>query len=792
MANQNLQSPNPQNLKPEEFFAQNWAHLSTGLYKNLNALSTKIAIGAKEWWSYHDCCFNICIFPDETAKMPEKLYPKIAEVISQYVESQAQVLKDKQGEVLLRAYLESYQNYCHAATSIRKIATYMHRFWIPNHKNESIGGIQVREIVPLSFVLWRQKCYTPMKNALLKAVLELIHNDRMGQRVDMTLVRTLLQSYEADALGIDDKGFYDREFEAPFLDATKVFYITESTAFIEENGVSEYMKKAEGRIENEQTNAKQYMLTSTEPKLKLALNEALISKHMEAVQSSFQGFMKEQRHEDMRRVFYLLSRITDGLNHTSKTFEEYITKVDGTDVIESQRKKTPKDALANAVPFIKQLTALQKKYTELLASCFSNHPLFKAALDKAFTEIMNKNTGKWPMPRLLTLFIDHILKGKEKETSSEHEVEETLDSVVQLLSYLVDKDEFEEIARKALCRRLLNTAQQFNENWERSFVAKLKARNGDAFTRRLQGMFTDAQDETVARTRKKFEEWNGGSGKIGGLTLQVQILNEAFWPLSPSDKIPIGTLPSELLSCVEKFDQFYKIDTQNRKLRWIYTHGSVQLNANLRGKSFVFVVTPLQACILLLFNNAEQLTFQEIYQALWGNAPAGGAQILRTSATAAAASVDVKLDDQLRFAIGPLSTPMGAASKFKVLQKDPEDADNIKPADTFAIVPKVAPVKRKRIVFPAGSAVKKTEQDQNEDQQMIAKQREFEADAAMVRVMKTRNVLKWNDLQIQTVEALKNRFKPETILLKKRLESLIDRKFLERDPSDRNLIRYVA
>ena len=66
-------------------------------------------------------------------------------------------------------------------------------------------------------------------------------------------------------MGIDDKGFYDREFESHFLDATKVFYVTESTAFIEENGVSSYMQKAEGRIENEQNNAKQYLLASTEP-----------------------------------------------------------------------------------------------------------------------------------------------------------------------------------------------------------------------------------------------------------------------------------------------------------------------------------------------------------------------------------------------------------------------------------------------------------------------------------------------------------------------------------------------
>lgn len=119
-----------------------------------------------------------------------------------------------------------------------------------------------------------------------------------------------------------------------------------------------------------------------------------------------------------------------------------------------------------------------------------------------------------------------------------------------LFGYLIDKDEFEEIARKALCRRLLNTAQSFNENWERVFVAKLKvtfslllllflrllsvslacmisffflceratdargqAKHGDAFTRRLQGMFTDMQDETIQRTRTKFEAWNNG-GKV--------------------------------------------------------------------------------------------------------------------------------------------------------------------------------------------------------------------------------------------------------------------------------------
>jgi len=372
------------------------------------------------------------------------------------------------------------------------------------------------------------------------------------------------------------------------------------------------------------------------------------------------------------------------------------------------------------------------------------------------------------------------LKGKEKESSSDADIEDILDQVVQLFSYISDKDEFEEISRKALCKRLLNTSSKFNENWERSFVAKLKARHGDAFTRRLQGMFNDSQDETIARMRKKFEEWNSGD-KVGGIALSLQVLSGCFWPLSPADKIPITALPPELSNCVSRFEEFYKIDTQNRKLRWIYNHGSVNINANYgKGKLLQFVMSPLQACILLLFNTQDTLTFEEIFKYLWPGEKMG---------SKVNSLVDVKLDDQLRFALGPLIS--GGKLTIKIFTKTPEDIDSIKPTDKFTIS-KIGVVKRKRIVFPVGSAVQMASVAATEDQLIIQKQREFEADAAMVRVMKTRNVLKWNDLQIQVLDALKGRFKPEMILLKKRLESLIDRKFLERDPNDRNLIKYIA
>ncbi len=53
-------------------------------------------------------------------------------------------------------------------------------------------------------------------------------------------------------------------------------------------------------------------------------------------------------------------------------------------------------------------------------------------------------------------------------------LQEVLQRLVNLFSYLQDKDEFFEYFRKALCKRLLSKGKQYNENAEKSFLSKLK------------------------------------------------------------------------------------------------------------------------------------------------------------------------------------------------------------------------------------------------------------------------------------------------------------------------------
>ena len=65
-------------------------------------------------------------------------------------------------------------------------------------------------------------------------------------------------------------------------------------------------------------------------------------------------------------------------------------------------------------------------------------------------------------------------------------------------------------------------------------------------------------------------------------------------------------------------------------------------------------------------------------------------------------------------------------------------------------------------------------------------------EAAIVRIMKARRVLDHNSIISEVTRQLSARFSPTPAVIKKRIESLIDREFLERDPNDRRLYKYMA
>ena len=61
-----------------------------------------------------------------------------------------------------------------------------------------------------------------------------------------------------------------------------------------------------------------------------------------------------------------------------------------------------------------------------------------------------------------------------------------------------------------------------------------------------------------------------------------------------------------------------------------------------------------------------------------------------------------------------------------------------------------------------------------------------------MRIMKSRKKLSHVNLITEVTEQLKSRFTPNPILIKKRIEGLIDREYLARSQDDRKIYVYIT
>lgn len=74
----------------------------------------------------------------------------------------------------------------------------------------------------------------------------------------------------------------------------------------------------------------------------------------------------------------------------------------------------------------------------------------------------------------------------------------------------------------------------------------------------------------------------------------------------------------------------------------------------------------------------------------------------------------------------------------------------------------------------------------------VDEDRRHMVEATIVKVMKTRRKIEHNALIAESAKILSQKFNPDPTMIKKRIESLIDREYMERDTEDRRFYKYIA
>jgi cullin-4 len=361
--------------------------------------------------------------------------------------------------------------------------------------------------------------------------------------------------------------------------------------------------------------------------------------------------------------------------------------------------------------------------------------------------------------------------------SGDDQLEVALNDVMQLFRYINGKDVFEAFYKKDLAKRLLLN-KTTSQDLERSMISRLKTECGADFTSKLEGMFKDmtlskevmdvyesseelkAHENVVnARVAADTERGDIPSSKVQGpVEMHIHVLTTGFWPTYPPSKV---RLPLVLENEQKNFETFYNSKYSGRKMVWQHSLGVVILRAHFPKGRKELSVSCYQATVLMLFNcmvEGDRISFADI-----------------------ATSVNMSKDDLKR------TLQSLACGKVRVIKKRPkgklvEETDHFIVAHDF---------KDRRLRIKINQIqIKETKKEKAEVHESVLRDRMHVMDAAIVRIMKTRKKLVHNELIAEIYNQLK--FPAETSALKKRIESLIDREYIERDENDTTMYNYLA
>ncbi|MED6159386.1 Cullin-4 [Stylosanthes scabra] len=494
------------------------------------------------------------------------------------------------------------------------------------------------------------------------------------------------------------------------------------------------------RLQEEHERCLLYLDASTRKPLIATAEKQLLERHIPAIlDKGFTMLMDGNRIEDLQRMYSLFSRV-NALESLRQALSSYIRRT-GQGIVMDEEKD--KDMVSSLLIFKASLDTIWEQ------SFFKNEA-FSNTIKDSFEHLINIRQNR--PAELIAKFLDEKLRAGNKGTSEE-ELEGTLDKVLVLFRFIQGKDVFEAFYKKDLAKRLL-LGKSASIDAEKSMISKLKTECGSQFTNKLEGMFKDI--ELSKEINESFKQSSQARSKLpSGIEMSVHVLTTGYWPTYPPMDV---RLPHELNVYQDIFKEFYLSKYSGRRLMWQNSLGHCVLKAEFPKGKKELAVSLFQTVVLMLFNDAEKLSFQDIKDAT---------------------SIE---DKELRRTLQSL-----ACGKVRVLQKIPkgrdvEDDDSFVFNDTFT-----APLYRIKV---NAIQLKETVEENTSTTERVFQDRQYQVDAAIVRIMKTRKVLSHTLLITELFQQLKFPIKPAD--LKKRIESLIDREYLERDKNNPQIYNYLA
>jgi cullin 1 len=615
-------------------------------------------------------------------------------------------------------------------------------------------------------------------------------------------------------MGLGAMDVYREGFETQFLASSASYYSRMVAEAAPTSEVPDYLRMCDHQLSLETTRVANYLHPETEGKLVKVVKKELLEVPQEELMCKLDSglvvvFGASLPFADVdREVVKLLYRlykdlptglpderlegVKSGKPAITVMLKEHIISLGKAEVAAQVGKEDGKEGSTSGKEFIERLVAIHKHFVTLFDEDCEADKDFHAVLKEAYQKhIINDSELGDPhfIPRLLSEFCDFYLNKDNAKSISIDDAQASLDSAVQMYSYLEDKDYFNQHYKRSLANRLLHDSTVGTDQ-EDQFLMMIKQRCGAMWTKHQEAMINDI-NKSDGLHKSQFEGFRAEAGSgcedFAGIDVSVRMLNERMWPAMREDQLQA---PRALQQIIDGFNLYYEqsqaksaADGPKIQLNWLLTQGNATVKPVYGGAKKGFghkafnrfkfqLANPYQLAILLLFNERDEWTGPELE-----------AQLNMDAATLAP-----YLDSLARPKIKALTAKSGVPD---VSVKDAQFSQLV--FSVNAKLPQQAVKKGKalpklRFAMPKKDVAKEVEKLDL----AIQEERRFAIQAALVRTMKASKTMKVATLVPDVCKSLSGLFQAHPPFVRKQMEELIDQGYMERDEDNPQELRYIA
>ncbi|UYV68898.1 hypothetical protein LAZ67_6001521, partial [Cordylochernes scorpioides] len=307
--------------------------------------------------------------------------------------------------------------------------------------------------------------------------------------------------------------FYKERIERRFLEMTK-YFCERNFDEIFQNGYSiENIKKANEILAEENYRFERYLHSSTYELAKATCLSALMKNRINIFKSIFNQLIVKQNHNYLKILYQSISGNPD-------IHKWFLIQVES-EILEEIRKYL-KNERPDPDLYVSIIVNFKTKYTNMIRLAFENRKEYFEALENSCKKILNSNPSI--ATNIIILFCDTHLKKTSKKESNQ---EVPLKNALMILKYLDVPEEFEDLYRQSLSKRLILN-HSLGVEIESTFISKLSKVSKKNFT--ISKKMIENITSSVS-LNNDFAQFILESDESLSLTYEIRLLNSLIWPI---------------------------------------------------------------------------------------------------------------------------------------------------------------------------------------------------------------------------------------------------------------------